>query len=318
MPVPTITQISPNVGHTGGGELVEITGSGFQLWTIPQVNGPAGDDVWPTVDVRFGGAAARDVLVISPTRLMVRPPISPLPAESKAAGEGTVDVTVRNIDTAGATIDSETTTLANGYRYLRRQMAAESDLQRLVRTLVLEMRRQIIDNVSVTTHSDYDIDTADGLDVVDVATLPAIVVFGPTMQENRSYGYGGPVVEPRSANEFERIVQTTDDLLFSMVCISDSKMESINLQAAVREFFLRNTWIEMARDPRDPSKGTVRYALDLDAGGLAPAPTSDQKSNLRSFSGSFVVRGFSSGNHVIGLTARVTEEPSITSSQKNG
>lgn len=320
MAVPSIASISPSSGHTGGGQqLVEITGTGFQLWAIPPPsNRPAGDVRWPTVEVLFGGKPAPLVIVASATRLLVRPPVSPLEAAKPDHGEGAVDVVVRNIDEDGATIAGETVTLAGGYRYRRRQMSDETNLQRVVRALIHELKRQVIENVSITTHSDYDLDTTDMLDVVDVATIPALVIFGPIVQENRTYGYPGPILVKRTATESDVVAQATDDLFFTMICVSDSKAESLNLQAAVREFFVENSYLTVQRDSQDSSKGFVSYAIDLDQAGLAPVPSADQKSNLRSFSGSFVVRGFGSGSRVIGRTSIVTEEPSITSSKKDG
>lgn len=326
MAVPTITSIAPAIGHTRGRLLVEILGSGFQTWVIPPPSGAPTPDAWSTVEVLFGGALGTEVAVVSATRLFVRAPPSPLGGVKPNFGEGTVDVIVRNVDEDGDVIGSETVTAVAAFEYRRQQLAAESDLARLVRTLLQEMKRQIIPNVSATTHSDYDLETADLLDVVDVAELPAVVIFGPNIQENRFFSLNGSITRQLSNGEYEtRPAPDTDDLMFTFVAVSDQKLEALNLQSSVREFFANNKWLTMPRDPADLALGTVKYDMQLDAAGIGFTPSGDGKSNLRSFSGSFVVRGFDHedltgfpGSNVVSRTHQVTEEPSINSSQKDG
>jgi hypothetical protein len=324
--VPTITSITPAIGHTRGRGLVEIIGTGFQLWVIPPVSGSLTDDPWPTVEVLFGGVPGTEVAVVSSTRLFVRPPPSPLGGVKPDFGEGVVDVIVRNVDEDGDVLGSETVTAAAAFEYRRQQMATESALGRVVRTLLQEMKRQIIPNVSTTTHSDYDLEASDMLDIVDVAELPSVVIFGPSIQENRFFSLNGTTKRALSNDEYEiRPASDTDDLMFTLVAVSDQKLEAINLQQSVREFFANNKWLTVQRDPSDASLGTVKYDMQLDAAGLGFVPAGDGKSNLRSFSGSFVVRGFDHedltgfpGSNVVARTHAVTEDPSINSSQKDG
>lgn len=327
MAVPTITSITPAIGHTSGAGLVEIIGTGFQTWTIPPAGNEPSGDVWPTVEVLFGGVRGSYVAVVASTRLFVRPPPTPLPGVKPAFGEGAVDVLVRNIDEDGDLIGSETATEIGGYTYQRQQFAVESDLARLVRELLRLFKQQIIPNVSNTSHSDYDLDSEDMLDTVDVGTLPALVLFGPLIQENRMYSLNGMVSRPIGSFEYEvRQPPTTDDLLFTFLGISDQKQEAINLQSSVRIFFKNNPWLYLQRDPADPSLGVVKYDLTLDsAAGVTFSAGPDQKSNLRSFSGSFVVRGFDhedlagfAGSDVVGRTRQVTESPSIVAGKKDG
>lgn len=325
MAVPTITSVTPAFGHTGGRNLVEVLGSGFQTWVIPPFTGELTSDPWPTVEVLFGGAPGTEVAVVSSSRLFVRAPVSPMPGIKPAFGEGAVDVVVRNVNSAGALIAAETVTLAAGYAYRRVQLAIESDLARLVRQLMQELRKQVIANVSITSHSDFDIDVADLANVIDVAEIPAFVIFGPQLQENRFYSRNGMISVPRTGFESDRrLAPDTDDLVFTFVGITDLKAESLSLQSLVRQFFKKNRWLQLQRDPNDASLGFVKYDMQLDASGIGYSPPSDQKSNLRSFSGSFVVRGFDHedlagfvGDDVAGRQHQVTEDPSITSGNKD-
>jgi hypothetical protein len=77
---PTIAAVSgivPNVGPVSGGTAVTITGTNFN----------PGDT---TTSVSFGGAAATNVVVVSPTEITAVSPPSPLPAP----GTGPVDISV--------------------------------------------------------------------------------------------------------------------------------------------------------------------------------------------------------------------------------
>jgi hypothetical protein len=292
---------------------------------IPPADGALTGELVPTVEVLFGTELGIGVTVLSSTRLFVRPPRSPLPAIKPDYGEGLVDVTVRNVDEDGVVIGAETITAEDAYRYQRQQLTNESDLSRLVRTLVQELRKQVVANVSTSTHSDFDFDVSDELSIVDVANLPALVIFGPMLQENRFFSRNVPTVTEGTGGELiVRRVPDTDDLMFSFVGISDQKIEALNLQVAMRQFFKKNKWLALQRDPSDSSFGFVKYEMQLDAAGMPFNSTADQKSNLRSFSGSFVVRGFDHedlpgflGDDVIGRTKPITEI-SVTSSNKDG
>lgn len=318
MAVPTITHVTPSRGHTGGSGLVELTGTGFRLWTIPTPNGSRSGPLLPTVDVLFGGEPGTGVAVVSSTRLFVRPPMSPLGAAKPNYGEGSVDVLVRNVDLDGVPIPSESAVLTGGYTYARPQLSLESDLGRVVREVVRLFRTQVLANVSATTHSDWDRDVADAENIVDVAQLPAIVIFGPRLVPNRFFTQNG-LIATRVGNEFVvRPAPETDDVGFTLAGISDNKVEVINLQAAVRKLFAKNRWLKVLRDPTRPELGHVRFDLELDPAGISPDPATDQKSNLRSFSGSFVVRGVDHEDltgfvedDVTGRGAIVTETPTL-------
>lgn len=248
----------------------------------------------PTVEVLFGGVRGTRVSVVAPDRLFVIAPPSPLPVVEPDFGEGSVDVTVRNLSASGVPHYGESATLLNGYRYQRVQLGRESDYGRVTRSLVLEMQKQVIANVSIGQDTDFDMDVSDMLNVVDVADLPAVVLFGPTLQENRFYSISGRTYSPLQVHEADaHNAPDTDDLVYSFVCITDQKQEALSLQAVMRSFFMNNRWLTVQRDPLNPALGFVEYDLYYDGtGGMPWLPPPDQKSSLRSFSGTFSVRGF--------------------------
>ena len=314
MAVPTISAVTPPSGHTGGRNLVEITGTGFKLWTIPPPGPGIEPPPTPTVEVLFGGEEGTEVAVISATRLLVRVPSSPIPVATPAYGAGAVSIIVRNLDALGVPIPGETVTQPAAYTYDRVQLAAESDLQRLCRTLIQELKKQVITEVAISVHTDWDPDPADLENVVGLASLPGIAIFGPNLVPNRTYSKNGITYRPTVGVESNvRRSPGTDDVTFSITGVSEIKAEAINLLAEVRGFFENNRWIQMLAVPSDVAQGYVRYELHLDPAGLRWEP-SDGKSNLRSFSGNFLLRGFDIEDptgypqaHVVGKVAQATE-----------
>lgn len=289
----TITSVSPVVGHTAGQTLVEIRGTGFRVPILPQPNGMLTVPARPTVEVLFGSAFGSNIAVVSAERLFVRAPISPHLVRAPTYGEGVVDVVVRNLNSSGIPIAGEIVTIPGAYSYRRVQLADESDLSRVVRTLIQSMRLQVIDNVSINTDPDFDSRTSDDLNVVDVATVPAVVIFGPTIQENRFFSTNGLIYRDAPNDEADAFSgPDTDDLIFTFVGITNNKQEALNLLSVVRQYFKRNRWLYMQRDLSNEACGYVGYDLILDPGGMTFNSPTDQKSNLKTFSGTFTIRGF--------------------------
>src|SRR5262249_54588382 len=129
MAVPSITSVTPSSGPTGGSLLVEIAGAGFRPPDPPPATGPVPASIL-TVRVVVGAQPARAVRVIAADRLSCVLP---------AADAGPVDVTVQNLDAAGAPIPGEETTLVGGFTFILERLTPESDLARLVRTLIREL-----------------------------------------------------------------------------------------------------------------------------------------------------------------------------------
>jgi hypothetical protein len=146
MTIPSITSITPTIAPTGGGVLVEIFGDGFQLPAAATMAGPA-TRLAPTVAVRVGGRAASDVRVTAPGRLTcIVPP----------GDVGPADVVVQNVDVDGVVILGEQAVTLDAITYLRPALTVEADMTRLVRGLIHELKRQVLENVVLTVHTDFD------------------------------------------------------------------------------------------------------------------------------------------------------------------
>lgn len=281
--------------------MVDVSGAGFRL---PPVPGPGKTDgvLKPTVEVLFGTEPAELVQVLSDDRLFVSLPIH---------DAGSVSVTIRNLDDNGDPIVGEEVVAAGAFEFVAPSYftgeAKESELTRLVRTLVLELRRQVIGSVAIGTHTDYDEATNAELFVAELSSIPGLVLIGPDLSENRFYSSnarGEHDVTPGDPDtEFvETREPYTVDLMFSFVGFSDRVMELLNLQSGVLEFFRRNTTLSMDRDRSDPTKGKVSYELDFAPDGEPKRSGQTNASNLVSFAGRMVIRGFDH-DHFVGTEA---------------
>lgn len=297
MAVPTFTSTDPATIHTGGQCLVNIIGTGFRVPPLPPPNlGQIADPVGPGVEVLFGDAASALVMVLSETRLLVRAPPSPIDVvKANDYGEGSVSITIRNLDDDGVPIPGEEVIAPDALTYQRAQLATETDLTRLVRTLIRMLRRETIANVSHSTHTDFDADPSDLLNITELAELPGIAILGPTLNENRFYStnVNPSADDPLWAGERNvwRVPYTVD-VNFTIVGVTDQKQEMLNLLPLVTQFFERNPFIYLQRDPDDASAGSVRYEMDFTADGDLRDVSAPNESNLRAFSGTFVIRGF--------------------------
>lgn len=291
--------INPARGPTGGRSVIEILGTNFRLPTPPPPTGFIGADFERSVEVEIGGRKATDVQVVSNQRLF---------CTTKSRDPALVDIVVRNIDSNGDPIATEEVTLPNAFVYARPRLdaLAESDLTRLCRTLIRELRRQIIDNVALTTATDFDEDTTDLTNFIEIAELPQLILVGPNFSENRFYTNNealeedpDPITFELGIRRFPRVV----DVTFSLIGASDNTTEMLNMMNAVQSFFNRNKDLTMLRtapsgDPNDPypvdppDSDLISYEMDISVGAQFKATTRPNNSNLRTFSGGFEIRGF--------------------------
>jgi hypothetical protein len=270
MATPLLLSVQPAAGPTSGGDLVRLSGSDFAR----------------QVAVRFGGASATVLAVVEDAGVSVALVHTP------AHEPGSVDIELENLDDGSEPIPGERATLPQGYRFLRPRVAEEADLTRMVRTLLRELKRQVIANVSASVSVDYDDTVADGLRIVALAKLPSIVLSGPTLRPNRFYSENEPhedVVSTEAGLELvRRRPPYTVDLLFTITAASERTVELFNLMAAVATFLNRNRWIQMLRDPANPAFGSVRWEMDADGEFRTEL---EGKDDVRAFSCGLLIRG---------------------------
>jgi hypothetical protein len=281
MPPLSIVRVTPSSGPTSGNLLVEIFGAGFQLPGFGTAN--AGG-IRPPVAVRVGPRPARDVRVLAVDRLTCIVPVG---------DAGAADVVVQNLDANDEPIPGEQAIAPDAFVYQRPSLMVEADLTRLVRTLLHELKRQVLDNVVLTIHTDFDASAGVELHLAQIARLPALVLVGPELTEDRFFSLNQlPEVATGPGEFVQRRVPYTVDLGFAVIGISDHTTELLNLLATTQLFFHRNQYLELDRDPADPGAGRVRYEMAIARDGALKVTSQPNESNVRSFSGRFVVRGF--------------------------
>jgi hypothetical protein len=288
MAVPTITSVDPTIGPVFGRNAIEIAGTNFRLPPAPPATGPTYlDPIVPTVAVEFDGEPALGVEVLADTLLRVLVP---------SLDRGQHAITVTNLDDDGDPIVGETVTASDAYATKQPAITHESehDITRLVRALIRELKRQVIDEVSLTVHTDYDDQTGDQLHTTHVASLPALLLVGPDLAENRFYSINEPPEyddDTSVEGDFVRTrVPVTYDVEFEVIGVSNRTHEMLNLMGALLGFMESNKTLAMDRDPNDPALGRVSYELEF-----VDRPTTATRSNLsnlRHFTSRILIRGF--------------------------
>lgn len=297
MMVPSLTSVQPASGPTSGGDLLRLAGTGFA----------------PRVQVRLGGLVAEVLSVRSEAGTSLADVKTP------AYEQAVVDVELHNLDGNGNPVPGEAATLSGAYRFLRPRVAREADLTRLIRTLLRELKKQLITNVSTTVSVDYDDTVVDGLNVIALAKLPALVLSGPTLRENRFYSASVPredVVLGTAGPELLRHRPPyTVDLVFTLTGTSERTAELFNLMAAVATFLNRNRWLEMPRDPEDPARGSARWEMDAEG---EFRPQLQGKDDVRAFTCGLVIRGFDIDEGLPLDLGKAVAEPSLETGPHSG
>jgi hypothetical protein len=171
----------------------------------------------------------------------------------------------------------------------------ETDLTRIVRTLLRELKRQVLENTSLAVSVEFPEDPEAVLSRIARAKLPSLVLSGPRLRENREYstnelgeevviGLGGPSLRRRRP-------PLTMDLEFGVTLASDRAAEMLNLQAALASFVHANRWLSMPRDPTVPDGPIVAWELDP-VGELRPLLEGSERGDLRAFTWGLLIRGF--------------------------
>lgn len=293
MAAPSVTNIYPALGHTGGEAMVRFLGLNFREPPDPGTLTRDDPTPGPSVRVTFGGVAADYVGVVNSSLMMVRTPASPLLEGREGNAAGPVDVVVTNLDSAGAPIPGESVTVVGGFTYAYTKLSNNSGtLQRVVRAMLRVMRQQIYPNVVYMGHSDYDDDTGDGLNIVEVATLPSVAMVGPQIAESRFHTTNEMEYVDAHGHNLRRREPFLGDLTFTVIGTADHTGIALNLQAETIAFFHRFARIRIQRDPNDVSVGYNEYDVVVPQDGPASIGSPSDDSNLRTFTHRFMIRGF--------------------------
>lgn len=215
------------------------------------------------------------------------------------AGSGTLTLTtarrsqvvLQNLDDEGNAVSGEVAFYC-GFTYQRPDLSEESELARVVRAFMQELKRQIIPNVNLSTHTDYDAATGDLLNLTYVEELPAIVLANLEIPEDRIHAVQEPPDFDQEDDRFiERRPAVAVDVTCTLVGVSDNPVEILNLMQVVRMFFKKNPYLELDRATDHPEYGTVKYEMDFSFAGPVSVTHQGDNSNVESFGGQIAIRG---------------------------
>ena len=322
--VPVVGALSSTAGPPTGGQLVEITGSGFRTATIADVAGIV-PVAAPTVEVLFGTLASPRVAVVSSSRLYAVVPRTLMPVVGRVtAGSFDVDITVSNIDENGDVLPMESVTAPDAYTYARPDVstANASMLARLTRQLLQMLKSEVVPNVVLTVHSDYDSDTS--TTVVDNAETPSVVLIGPALTKNTFFTDGATSdVELSTAGEFgKKRSPVYYDVEFDIVVIAQSTMQLMNLIHLITVVLARAaTFHLVCPEP----EGTLPLDLNVTEGVSVQPQTSQLNSNVRTASGTFSIVGLpfdaitgAVNDAMHEVAATLTEAPTLQPAEQFG
>jgi hypothetical protein len=285
MAVPTIISITPTAGSARGSNVTIIVGTNFNEYT-PPAYGYVGGSEPSYVEVLFNNVASDDVQVISPTELVAVPPAYTGDADQDSFPA--VDVVVKNLDASFVPIPGEEDTLTGAYTYEREHLRpptqdTESGLIKVTRTLLQLFKRQVIKEVSSTTHTDF---SSDGIGV-SYADLPNLAVTGPrTIPDEYGYENENPAVEIAGGVVEVWPAPIQETLIYELMGYSDSDMEMKGLMAACRKVFKGNPYLIVNADV--PENETIRLPMMMTT---EPAQdTANKNTNLHRFRAEFEVR----------------------------
>lgn len=263
MTAPTISAIDPATGHPGGQYLLRVEGANFQLPAPVAATGYVGGDVEETVQIEVDGELAAEVRVYSASLLTCLVPAFTGDPTDLVTGLA-VDVTVRNLDSGPG---PEETTYPALLTYQRTNLArGDGIVVRIIREFILSLRRQVLDNIVLSTEVAYDPETGGTADTVALAVTPGIALFGPSIAEDTFRRRPtGQAVANQAGTEYTRNREhTTVTLGFEGTIVTkDSVVELLNLVQEVVGYFKRNPWLRVVVDPVDPAQGTEELELWL-------------------------------------------------------
>jgi hypothetical protein len=289
MALPTITSIQPTRGPASGQTLLTITGTGMRLPPQPPAGRPTTSGRPQAVEIRIGAQRATRVLVREEPGI---PDGTTATCLTPADTPGPADIVIQNLDDAGQPIAGEAMLLPGAFTYERTALSTESSLTRLVRTLLRALKAQVIENVNLTVHTDFDAAPENGVHLAAVARLPALVLAGPEVRQSRTYSINQqPVSALRDGRALYRVPYTVD-VGFTLIGMTERTAELLNLMSLCTLFLHKNKHLVMARDLQDPSPGHAAYEMDFAPGGQFQVRSQPSESNVRHFVGELVIRGF--------------------------
>jgi hypothetical protein len=290
MATPVVYSVSPSSGHTGGGQLLTLSGANFAT-PPPPVAGPRIHGPWPagaggispvsqatafplppSVQVLFGAdmVPATNVAVISPGIIQCSTPvhdpsgipyIEPTPNRAGQVAVPPSDVTVVNLDVDGNPVPGETFTLTQAYSFLRPNFTMPGVAWTVLQALVLDLQRQILPNVEFNPHTDYDPTSGDFLNLTMPGALPGLAIMNLKMPQatGRPRAVEEEVTFTTSTGYVVNRLAVLRDLVLTVLGVSDNQGELLGLAEGLEVYFRRTAGVTVLANSGNPLLGTVTF-----------------------------------------------------------
>lgn len=188
-------------------------------------------------------------------------------------------------------VPGESATLVGSFAFLRPDLQVKAFPTLAIEALITELKRQVIANVHVATDSDFDPETGAVLNsaIVKVPslTLADIQIPDSIMPVGRVPGEEETADGTSLVREAEDLV----DVIITVVGVSDSPIEAVNLMSVCRRFFRKNGGLKATGCPYEDG-----YPLVHEFGSDARITAERNGENLHSFTMLVAIRGVPVGD----------------------
>lgn len=191
-------------------------------------------------------------------------------------------------------IEGESFTAAAAYEFVRPSLTQKAPVTLALEQLLIELRRQVLENVDFAKHSDFDPDTGDLLNTAVLAKLPGIVLADVQLPDSTMPV--GRIPGERDGEDGATMISEPEDLvdiLVAMVVVTDSPIELFNLTAIMRRFFRKNSELVV---------GEETYPMAWEQGSPIAVTAQRGGDNLHSFTGQVSVRAVPMGGFLLDYT----------------
>lgn len=268
----------------------------FATGDFADIDAATADEVAAAVNVAIIGGRA---LVEAGAVLLQTDTAGPSGSVHVSGGTANGELDFPTEPAAGTTdlvqVGGEITVWPKAFAPVRPDLSQEGHLATVLGAFILELRRQILENVSWTTHTDYDDSTGDMINIAELAELPAIVLVGlqtPDNNDQVSEQEDLQVNDPAGEGDFVTVKEPRIvDVLGTMVGVTDNDVELLNMAQAVRLFFRDNPKLNVPRDINNPSAGFIEYDLETSMNATAAVTNVGDNTNVQFFARDFRIEG---------------------------
>lgn len=305
MAQPTFTNITPSVGHPGGGQIAIITGTNFRA-VEPGYDTSVGDgwDATATVAVTVGGVEVEKVWVRSDTELNVRIPTAQFNPTNDIATAvrvnpdvskitfSSLDVVITNLDDDGNPIVGESATASGVYSYeqpLIRLPEGDPPLMQVLVQFLRLLKRNIVSRVAVGTHTDYADEDATYTVLAEHPSVSVRMDVAADLEYSH-YDNTTQLFDTGSNEWVEYDMQHTVMLQFSLILSSQDTEEVLHMASNLLDMQMASPWLIVPPDPDYPiTIPNNRYPLEFTQ--LPKQLGSPNRANVCAYSAQLRVRG---------------------------